>query len=133
MADFRKMAMDAILADQKIDEAEVKLLKKHLYADGVIDPEELQFIAELRSKAGRSGPLLPAFEELYLKVVHDSVMSAEGKLSTDAHETVKKHVVGDKKLDPAMKKKFMDKVKKGSKTPHAEFDKLHAKFGKSQA
>ena len=66
------------------------------------------------------------------QAVRDNVTAGEG-LSANAHETVKKHVVGDKKLDPAEKKKFMDSLKKGAKTPHAEFDKLHDKFSKSQS
>jgi hypothetical protein len=133
MADFRKMAMDAILADQKIDEAEVKLLRRHLYADGKIDDEEVQFLVELRSKAGRAGALPAAFEELFLKALRDSMLSPAGALRANAHETLKKHVVGDKKLAPAQKKKFMDRLKKDVKTPHAEFDKLYAKFGKSHS
>jgi len=41
MADWRKLALDAILADGKIDEAEVRVLKKELWADGKIDDEEV--------------------------------------------------------------------------------------------
>ena len=40
MADWRKLAVDLVLADNVIDEAEVKVLKKHLYEDGKIDKNE---------------------------------------------------------------------------------------------
>ena len=36
MADWRQLSLDAILADGVIDTTEVKILKKHLYADGKI-------------------------------------------------------------------------------------------------
>ena len=42
MADFRKLSIAALLADGKIDDAEVKVIKKELYADGQIEAIELR-------------------------------------------------------------------------------------------
>ena len=51
MADWRKVAMAAILADGKVDEAEVKVLKKELYEDDKIDTDEVKFLIDLRNVA----------------------------------------------------------------------------------
>ena len=51
MADWRKVALAAILSDGKIDENEVKVLKKELWADNKIDEEEVNFLVELRNQA----------------------------------------------------------------------------------
>ena len=49
MADYRKLAIQLIAADGKIDENEIKLLRKALFADGKITHEEVTFVGELRS------------------------------------------------------------------------------------
>src|SRR6516162_1779650 len=51
MADWRKLAMQAILADGKIDDTEVKILKKEFFADNKIDDSEVKFLLELRETA----------------------------------------------------------------------------------
>ena len=50
--DFRKLALSAILADGKIDEAEGKLLAKALKGDdGKYSSDGLKFLIELRETA----------------------------------------------------------------------------------
>jgi len=51
MADFRKLAIATLLADGKIDDDEVKALRKELYEDGKIDKKEVEFLIELRNAA----------------------------------------------------------------------------------
>src|SRR5262249_6404220 len=51
MADWRKLVVAAILADGKIDDDEVKILKKELWADRKIDRDEVAFLVELRNAA----------------------------------------------------------------------------------
>ena len=47
--DFRALAVELCLADGKIDEAEVKIIKKALYDDGKIQQKEAEFLIDLRS------------------------------------------------------------------------------------
>ena len=44
MADWRRLALEALLADGKSDQTEVKVIKKALWADGKIDKEEVEFL-----------------------------------------------------------------------------------------
>src|SRR5207253_2248516 len=53
MADWRKLSLALVLADGKIDEAEVKILRRELYADGKVDREEVDYLVELRTRAQR--------------------------------------------------------------------------------
>src|ERR1700722_19596139 len=83
MADWRKLAMEAFLADGKIDETEVKILRKELWADGQIDRDEVKFLIDLRNtaqKKARGEDLHPAFEKLFFKAIEDNVL-ADGKIS----------------------------------------------------
>ena len=41
MADWRKLALATILADGKIDDNEIKVLRKELWEDGKIDQDEV--------------------------------------------------------------------------------------------
>ena len=85
MADWRKLAMAAILADGKIDNTEVKLLRKELFADKKIDDEERDFLIALRNAAQKKayrGKLLPAFEKLFFEAIENNVL-ADGVIDAD--------------------------------------------------
>jgi uncharacterized tellurite resistance protein B-like protein len=51
---FFKAIEDNVLKDGKIDAAEVRWLKKMLYADGKIDADEKKFLKDLKKKATRA-------------------------------------------------------------------------------
>ena len=57
MADWRKLAKAALLADGQIDEREVAILRKELFADKRIDRAELEFLMEAKKQARWSCPL----------------------------------------------------------------------------
>src|SRR2546423_231136 len=83
MADWRKVALAALLADGKIDDAEVKLLRKELWEDNEIDQEEVKFLIELRNTAQKKAKaakeeVSPAFERLFFKAVTDNVLKDGG-------------------------------------------------------
>src|SRR5947209_8239688 len=83
MADWKKLAISAFLADGVIDDAEVKVLKKELYADGVIDRQEVEFLIDLRTEAQRRAkgqPLHSGFENLFFKAITDNVLQ-DGEIS----------------------------------------------------
>ncbi len=128
MADWKKLAQSALLADGKIDEAEVKLLRKYLWADKIIDDEELDFLGELWVAANKKAKaatttVTPKFEKLY-------------------HEALEKYLT-DSKLTPARVKKFGDcigkptegktkfltRIKSKVVTKIPEFTKMLEKFG----
>ena len=62
MDKWRKLAIALTLADGKIDDEEVKILRKALWADGKIDANEKKFLARIKKAAKTTSP---AFEALY--------------------------------------------------------------------
>ncbi len=126
MTDWRKVAIAAFLADGQIDDNEVKVLKKHLYADGKIDTKERDFLVELRTEAQKKAkgePLTSAFESFYFKALHDSILD-NGVISAKEVTFLRKAIFEDGKADDG-EKAFMKKLKKAAtKTPPA-FDKLY--------
>ena len=134
MADFRKLAIDLIAADGTVSESELKILKKAVYEDGKVRHDEVLFLAEVRAavlKKAKGNPT-PEFDAFFLKAVQDSVLD-NGIISAEEVEIVKKHVIGDKKLEAGSVKKFMDTLKKKATTIDPGFDKLHETATKKAA
>lgn len=126
MADWRKLAIEAILADGMIDETEVKLLKKQLWADGKIDKDEVKFLIELRNaaqKKAKSGELSAAFEKLFFGAIESHVL-ADGYISGREATWLKSMLFADGKID-ASEKKFLTRLKKSHTKHSAAFDKLY--------
>jgi uncharacterized membrane protein YebE (DUF533 family) len=126
MADWKKLAVEAFLADGKIDDTEVKVLKKELWADGKIDRDEVKFLIELRNtaqKRAKGEDLLPAFEKLFFKAIKDNVL-ADGKITTKEAGWLRTMLFADGKID-ANEKKFLTELKKASTEHSSAFDKLY--------
>src|SRR5262245_26032352 len=66
MANWRQLAMSALLADGTIDEREVEILRKEFFADRRIDRAEMEFLLEARRKAGSAAP---SFEKLIFEAL----------------------------------------------------------------
>src|SRR5450631_908964 len=115
MADFRKLAIAALLADGKIDDTEVKVIKKELYADGKIDKSEVGFLIDLRNAAQKKaagGALSTAFENLFFKAISDNVLK-DGVIDGKEAAWLRKMLFADGKIDEG-EKKFMKKLKAGA-------------------
>ncbi len=128
MADWKKVAIDTILADGKIDVSEVKMLRKHLWADGKIDMEEVEFLIDLRNAAqkkarARKGRMNPKFEQLFFKAIAENVLE-DGKIDAAEAKWLRKMLFADGKIDPG-EKKFLARLKKGAKKLSPEFDRLY--------
>ena len=126
MADWRQVALSAFLADGVIDEAEVKVLKKELWADGKIDQDEVEFLIDLRNlaqkKAKKKG-LKPKFEKLFFKAMEENVL-VDGTIDAEEARWLRQMLFADKKID-ANEKKFLARLKKAAKSTSAAFDKLY--------
>jgi uncharacterized membrane protein YebE (DUF533 family) len=126
MADFRKLSIAALLADGKIDDAEVKVIKKELYADGQIDRKEVEFLIDLRNAAQRKaagGALSTAFENLFFKAITDNVLQ-DGVISTKEATWLRNMLFADGKIDDN-EKKFLKKLKAGATKTSPAFDALY--------
>jgi hypothetical protein len=128
MADWRKLAFDAILADGKIDDTEVKILRKELFGDRKIDDDERDFLIALRNAAQKKayrGLLRPAFEKFFFEAIENNVL-ADGVIDAAEARWLEKLIFADKKVDDN-EKKFLTRLQKGAKRTSPEFDRLYDK------
>lgn len=126
MADWRKLAMSALLADGVIDEQEVKVIKKELLADGKIDRKELEFLIELRAQAqkkAKGAALNGAFENFFFKVLHDNIL-ADGSISAKEANWLRNVLFADGTIDDG-EKKFLKRLKGAAKKSAPQFDTLY--------
>jgi len=135
MADWKKLAIALTLADGKIDDEEVKILKKELWADRKIDEEEVKFLIELRNAAqkkakARKEEVNAGFERLFFKAIEENVM-ADGKIDADEARWLRAMLFADGKID-ANEKKFLVRIKKAAKQTSPEFDALYDQCMKSK-
>jgi uncharacterized tellurite resistance protein B-like protein len=121
MADWQKLAIRAILADGKIDDAEVKILQKELYADGVIDTSEVKFLINLRNEA--KGNVTPAFTKFFFKAVKDNLLK-DGAIDAAEAKWLRSMLYADGKIDED-EKKFLKELKRAAKKTSSAFDKLY--------
>jgi uncharacterized tellurite resistance protein B-like protein len=128
MADWKKVAIAAILADGRIDDSEVRMLRKHLWADRKIDAEEVQWLIDLRNTAQKKAkalkkPVNPKFEQLFFKAISENVLK-DGTIDADEAKWLRKMLFADRKIDPG-EKKFLARLKKSARKVSPEFDKLY--------
>jgi hypothetical protein len=127
MANWKKVALAALLADGKIDDNEVKVLRKELYADKKIDRDEVEFLIELRNtaqKKAKGGKLNANFERFFFKAIQDNVLE-DGVITAKEAGWLRKMLYADKKID-ANEKKFLSRLKKSATKTSPAFDALCA-------
>lgn len=132
MADWRNLALDCILADGKIGDDEVRVLRKALWADGKINVDEVQFLIDLRNRAQKKAKakkeeINASFEKLFFKAVEENVLK-DGSISANETEWLRRMIFADKKVD-ASEAKLINSLKKKAKTTSAEFDALCEQVG----
>ena len=122
MANWRQLAMSALLADGAIDEREVELLRKEFFADRRIDRAEMEFLLEARKKAASSAP---SFEKLVFECLR-SVILADDAISADETEWIRQFIYADGKVDAA-EKHWMKELKCLAGKTCPEFEALYQK------
>ena len=135
MANWRQLAIALTLADGRIDDEEVGILKKELWADGKIDKEEVKFLIDLRNTAqkrasARKEELPASFERLFFQAIEENVM-ADGKIDASEARWLKTMLFADGKID-ANEKKFLTRIKKAAKSTSPSFDALYDQCMKSK-
>jgi len=129
MADWKKLAVALTLADGKIDDDEVKILKKELWADGQIDKEEVKFLIEMRNQAqkkakARQAEVNPKFEALFFKAIEENVLK-DGKIDAAEAKWLRAMLFADGVID-ANEKKFLSRLKKSATKTSPAFNALYA-------
>src|SRR6185503_6171151 len=95
MADWKKLAKAALLADGRIDTKEVEIIRKEILADGRVDKAELEFLADLRKSATST---VRVFTELFIRAVK-SRMLEDGVISDQEAKWLRKTIFADKQVD----------------------------------
>lgn len=125
MADYRTLAIQVIASDGKVDSAELKVLKKAIYADGKVTHEEVNFLGDLRAALLKKAKKTSAkFDAFYLKALAESFLG-NGVISADEVGMIGKLVLADKSIKNGAKKKFLDGLKKSATMLAPDFDKLY--------
>jgi hypothetical protein len=108
-----------ILADGKIDDAEVDLLRTELYADGKIDRDEVDLLVALRTEAKEA---CPAFDGLFVRALKDNLL-ADGVIDADEVAWLRKLLYADGKID-ALEKKLLSELRAEARQVCPEFQQL---------
>jgi hypothetical protein len=119
MADLQKLKAE-ILADGQIDADEVVRLHDELYADNVIDKEEVEFLIALRREAAS---VSPSFEEFFFKAVKSHVL-ADGVIDADEAAWLRAMLFADGVIDDN-EKQFLRDLRREARRVSPEFQKLH--------
>lgn len=129
MAHWRKLSVALVLADGVIDDNEVKILKKELWADGHIDKDEVAFLIDLRNTAQKKAKakqqeVNPKFERLFFEAIEENVLR-DGAIDAAEARWLREMLFADGKID-ANEKKFLTRLKQGAKKTSPAFDRLYA-------
>ena len=118
MVDLRKLKAE-ILADGRIDDAEVARLRTELYADGKIDKDEVELLIALRNGATE---VCPAFEKLFFQALKDNVLQ-DGSIDAEEASWLREMLFADGKIDEN-EKQFLRQLRSEARSTSPEFQKL---------
>jgi hypothetical protein len=134
--DWRDVAMKALLADGKVDEPEVALLKKALkssegtwFQEGVVFLRDLRAAYTKKAKAKKED-LSEAFENFFFKVVTENVLK-DGEISDHEAKWLTETLFADGKIDDR-EWKFLQELNKKAKTKANAFITLYAEAEKKR-
>ena len=107
------------LADRRIDEPEVPLIRDYLYEDGRLDLEDVKLLVELYCGAT---DYCPAFEDLFFSVL-EQVILADGDIHPGEQYYLLKMLYADREIRDR-EKDFLRKLKQSAKITTPEFEAL---------
>jgi len=111
--------VSATLADKKIDQSEVPLIRERLYEDGQLDIEDVKLLVELYCEAKE---YCPAFEDLFFEVL-EQVILADGEIQPSEQFYLLKVLYSDRVIRDR-EKDFLLKLKREANHTTPEFEAL---------
>src|SRR5262245_59779369 len=128
--EWREVCVRALLADGKIDEPEIAVLKKVLKssAGGVLQ-EGASFLRDLRAEytkkaKAKKEKLTPAFERYFFKTISEYVLK-DGEISDHEAKWMRETLFADNRIDDN-EWKFLQNLDKKAKTKASSFVQLLA-------
>jgi len=119
MADWKNTAKAFLLADGGIDDREVGVLRKELFADGKIDDVEMDFLLELKRDAKR---LVPNFHFLVIEALKSFCLAGDAvkPIATSLFRRwMQPGKVG------YVEKRYLDEVRGAARQAPQDFDQLY--------
>jgi hypothetical protein len=119
MADWQKTAKAFLLADGGIDDREVAVLRKELFADGVVDDIELDFLLDLRRQAQR---LVPAFHFLVIDAIKSCCLAGDA-IKPGSASLLRRWLLSGKV--GYVEKRYLQELRAAARQVPADFDDLY--------
>ena len=101
------------LADRKIDDAEVELIREQLYQDGRLDLEDVRLLVELYCHSSQH---CPALEGLFFNVLKEVIL-ADGEIRPSEEYYLLKMLYCDREIRPSEKQFLRDLARKAAHVP----------------
>jgi hypothetical protein len=111
--------LSAALADGKIDELEVPLIRQHLDRDGRLDLDDVKLLVELYCEAEDR---CPSFDDLFFQVL-ERVILEDGEVKPSEQFYLLKMLYSDRKVRDR-EKQFLRKLRNQATRTSAEFEAL---------
>lgn len=119
MADWKKTAKSFLLADGGIDDREVAVLRKELFADGRVDDIELDFLLELKRDAAR---VVPGFHFLVIEAMKSCCLVGDS-IKQGSANVLRRWIVPGKV--GYVEKRYLEELRAAAKQVPADFDELY--------
>jgi hypothetical protein len=120
VADWKKTAKAFLLADGGIDDRETAVLRKELFADGVIDEVEMDFLLELRHQASR---LAPSFHQLILDALKKYGVAGDA-IRPGVASLLRRWIFADHKVDHG-EKRYLQELRAAARQAPPDFEALY--------
>jgi hypothetical protein len=120
MQELRRLE-ERIATVGRVDGQDLELLRQALYADGKIDREEADFLAELHKRVRNR---THAFEQFFYQALKDYVL-ADGEISAEEAVWLRQLVFADGKIDD-QERRFLHELRGEAKQVCPEFEALFA-------
>ena len=108
-----------VLSDRKIDDAEVPQIRAHLYADGVLDMQDVKLLVELYCRATE---YCAAFDDLFFSVLEEVIL-ADGEIQPSEQFYLLKLIYSDRVIRDR-EKDFLTRLRQKATRTTPEFEAL---------
>ena len=118
MSSFHEL-LSTILADGRIDDADVTSIREYLYRDGKLDLDDVKVLVELYGEARQR---TPPFDDLFFEVL-EQVILADGEVQPSEQFYLLKMLYSDREVRPR-EKEFLLKLRRKASCTTPEFEAL---------
>ncbi len=120
MTNFKLRELEqTILANGRVEGAEIEVLRQELYAGGKIGRREADWLVELHKRVQRK---TPQFEHFFYQAIKHHILE-DGRVSAEEAAWLRQMLFADGKIDDA-ERKFLHELKGEAREVGPEFEAL---------